>query len=63
MHAHPRPSLYQQLESLPEGLTGEILDGQLYAFPRPSAPHGLAASSLGDELVSPLQKGRGGPGG
>jgi Uma2 family endonuclease len=63
MHAHTRPSLYEQLESLPEGLTGEILDGQLYAHPRPSAPHALAASSLGDELVSPFQKGRGGPGG
>jgi hypothetical protein len=63
MHARTRPSLYEQLESLPEGLTGEILDGQLYAHPRLSAPHALAASSLGDELVSPFQKGRGGPGG
>jgi len=62
-HARTRPSLYEQLESLPEGLTGEILDGQLYAHPRPSALHALAASSLGDELVSPFQKGRGGPGG
>lgn len=23
-----KPTLYQQLEALPEGLTGEILDGQ-----------------------------------
>ena len=31
MHARTRPgrSLYEQLEALPEGLTGEILDGQL----------------------------------
>jgi Uma2 family endonuclease len=65
MHARtqPRPSLYEQLEALPEGLTGEILNGQLYAFPRPSLPHGLAAASLTDELVGPFQKGRGGPGG
>jgi Uma2 family endonuclease len=63
MHARTRPSLYEQLKALPEGLTGEILDGQLYAQPRPSLPHGLAASSLVDELVSPFQKGRGGPGG
>jgi len=30
MHArtNPRPSLYEQLEALPAGLTGEILDGQ-----------------------------------
>jgi hypothetical protein len=62
MHARTRPSLYEQLQALPEGLTGEILDGRLYAQPRPSLPHGLAASSLVDELVSPFQKGCGGPG-
>jgi Uma2 family endonuclease len=59
----PQPTLYEQLEALPEGLTGEILNGQLYTQPRPSLPHGLAATSLADELVSPFQKGRGGPGG
>ena len=63
MHARTRPTLYESLEALPEGLTGEILDGQLYAHPRPTAAHGLAAISLADELVSPFQKGRGGPGG
>jgi Uma2 family endonuclease len=63
MHARTRPSLYEQLEALPEGLTGEILDGQIYTQPHPSLPHGLAASSLVDELVRPFQKGRGGPGG
>ena len=63
MHTRTRPSLYEQLAALPEGVTGEILRGQLYAHPRPSARHGLAATSLADELVSPFQKGRGGPGG
>jgi Uma2 family endonuclease len=63
MHARTRPSLYEQLEALPEGLTGEILDGQLYAQPRPSGAHGLASSSLGYDLVGPFQRGRGGPGG
>jgi Uma2 family endonuclease len=63
MHARTRPTLYESLEALPEGVTGEILDGQLYVHPRPSLPHGLAATSLADELVSPFQKGRGGPGG
>ena len=58
-----RPSLYEQLEALPEGLTGEILDGQLYTQPRPSGPHVLASSSLGYELLGPFQKGSGGPGG
>jgi Uma2 family endonuclease len=63
MHARTRPTLYQQLEALPEGLTGEILGGQLHTQPRPSWSHALAGSSLGDELVGPFQKGRGGPGG
>ena len=65
MHAStmPRPSLYEQLEALPEGLTGEILNGQIYTQPRPSLPHVITATSLADELVSPFQKGRGGPGG
>jgi Uma2 family endonuclease len=58
-----RATLYGQLEALPEGLTGEILDGQLHTQPRPSGPHGLAASALGGELVGPFQKGGGGPGG
>jgi Uma2 family endonuclease len=63
MHARTRPTLYEQLEALPEGLTGEILDGQLYTQPRPSGPHGLASSSLGYDLLGPFQRGRGGPGG
>lgn len=59
----PRPSLYEQLAALPEGLIGEILNGQIYTQPRPSGAHVVTATSLADELVSPFQKGRGGPGG
>ncbi|WP_295414098.1 hypothetical protein [uncultured Thiodictyon sp.] len=65
MHAHQKtsPSLYELLEALPEGLTGEILNGQLYTQPRPSGPHVFAASELGYELLGPFERGRGGPGG
>ncbi len=63
MHARVRPTLYEQLEALPEGLIGEILDGQMYTQPRPSGPHALAASALGSELFGPFHRGRGGPGG
>ncbi|AUB81804.1 Uma2 family endonuclease [Candidatus Thiodictyon syntrophicum] len=59
----PRPSLYEQLEALPEGLTGEILDGQLYTQPRRAWPHVVTASGLGYELIGPFQRSRGGPGG
>jgi Uma2 family endonuclease len=63
MHAHTRPTLYEQLEALPEGLTGEILDGQLHTQPGPSGPHGRASSTLEDALFGPYDRGRGGPGG
>ena len=55
--------LYARLEALPENLTGEIINGRLYAQPRPTGPHALASSSLDGELYNPYRKGRGGPGG
>ena len=62
-HRQPRPTIYEQLEALPEGLTGEILNGQLYTQPRPSLEHGYTETSLAGDLVNPFQRGRGGPGG
>ena len=56
-------SLYAALEALPEHLTGEIVDGQLHATPRPAPPHSLVASVLGADLLQPFHRGRGGPGG
>jgi len=51
---------YQDILALPEGLTGEILDGQLYTSPRPSLIHQHAMSGT----LSPLkQKYGGGSGG
>jgi len=61
-HAY-KPRLYEQLETLPEGLTGEILNGQLHAQPRPAGPHALTESNLQIEIGGPFGKGRGGPGG
>ena len=55
--------LYDQLEALPENLTGEIIGGRLYVQPRPTTRHALAESSLGGELYGPYHRGRGGPGG
>jgi Uma2 family endonuclease len=62
-HAKSKPTLYEQLEALPEGLTGEILNGQLHTQPRPTLEHGYTETSLAGELVNPFQRGRGGPGG
>jgi len=58
-----KPASYQDIIDLPEHLVGEIIDGELYVQPRPAPRHAQSASSLGDELVSPFGKGRGGPGG
>ena len=57
------PTLYQQLEALPEGLTGEILDGQLHTQPRPAGPHARAETELSIDIGSSYGRGRGGPGG
>jgi len=57
------PTLYESLEALPEGVTGEILDGQLHTQPRPAGPHAMAGSVLGTKLLNPFQIGDGGPGG
>lgn len=58
-----RFATYDDLLAIPEHLVAEILRGALVTHPRPAPRHALAGSSLGDELVSPFQKGRGGPGG
>ena len=58
-----RRATYLDVLEAPEHRVAEIVDGTLYNHPRPAAPHALASSSLGDELVGPFGKGRGGPGG
>jgi Uma2 family endonuclease len=58
-----RPATLADLESLPEHLRGEIIDGMLYVFPRPRAPHADVEADVVDALRGPFQKGRGGPGG
>lgn len=54
---------YEDLERLPENVVGELIDGELYASPRPSGPHTKISSTLGFLLGPPFQLGRDGPGG
>lgn len=63
MNAILKPTLYEQLLALPESINGEILDGQLYAQPRPKGRHGGAASALNIDIGAPFRFSRGGPGG
>lgn len=59
----PRIATYDDLIALPENVVGEIVDGELFASPRPAVPHSVAGSALGADLLSFFQRGRGGPGG
>ncbi len=47
---------YEDILALPEGITGEIIDGQLYTSPRPSPIHQRAMIGIS----SPLQQKYGG---
>ena len=56
-------NLYKELEDLPPNMVGQIINGVLHAYPRPSGPHGRAASTLGMDVGTPYDRCRGGPGG
>jgi Uma2 family endonuclease len=58
-----RPATYADLEALPEGVKGEIIDGELYVQPRPRAPHARVEVAISSALYGPYDLGRGGPGG
>jgi Uma2 family endonuclease len=59
-----KPSTYEDLYSIPENMTGEIINGELMVTPRPSRRHTSAASSLGYKIGPGYQFGEGGgPGG
>jgi Uma2 family endonuclease len=59
-----RPATYADLEALPPGVKGEIIDGVLHTQPRPRSRHANVGLMLGGDLQSTFQRGRyGGPGG
>ncbi|MHB8877132.1 MAG: Uma2 family endonuclease [Myxococcaceae bacterium] len=61
-----KPATYRDLVALPENVVGELIDGELFASPRPASPHARAASILGSELGGPFDRKPGeppGPGG
>lgn len=58
-----KPASYEDIEALPAGWVGEIVEDELMASPRPAMGHGYAASALGALLMAPFSWGRGGPGG
>ena len=58
-----RQATYADLEAVPAHQVAEIINGMLYAMPRPAPPHANASSVLGIEIGGPFQRGKGGPGG
>ena len=58
-----RAATYRDLEMVPDGLKGEILDGDLWVSPHPMRRHQYAGMQLVLELGPSFQDGRGGPGG
>ncbi len=56
-------TLYAAIGRLPEGVVGEIIDGQLHTYPRPPGPNLAAQAALLADLAAPFYRGRGGPGG
>ena len=58
-----RRATYEDLLKVPETMVAEILDGELYATPRPAFPHARATSVMGSDLGGPFDRPPGGPGG
>jgi len=58
-----KSATYKDLCQVPDHLVAEIVDGELYASPRPAGAHSSVASELGADLVGPFRRGLGGPGG
>jgi len=59
----PNRATDEDLCSVPDGMIGEIIGGELVVTPRPSRGHAKAASAVSGELCPPFDFGRGGPGG
>jgi len=58
-----RPATYEDLEQLPPNIVAEIVDGELWASPRPAPRHSRAWARITSRIEPAFDEGRGGPGG
>jgi Uma2 family endonuclease len=58
-----KPPTLADLDALPPGIIGEIIEGVLYTMTKPRMRHQHTALGIGADLRSPFGLGRGGPGG
>lgn len=56
-------AVYADLYELPPEMIGEIVQGDLYASPRPARRHAVANGAIYVQLTNEFQYGRSGPGG
>jgi Uma2 family endonuclease len=63
MEPAQRAPTLADLEALPPGEKGEIIEGVLYTMTRPRGLHQHAAAGVTADLRGPFDRGRGGPGG
>src|SRR2546421_10854995 len=54
---------YEDLLKAPENMIAELVDGELYTWPKPRPLHVGGSSRLGALLTAAFQFGQGGPGG
>ena len=59
----PKLATLADLDALPPGIVGEIIEGVLYTMTKPRMAHQLIGLEIGSDLLGPFSKGRGGPGG
>jgi Uma2 family endonuclease len=59
----PRVPTLADLDALPAGIVGEIIEGVLYTMTKPRAPHQRTTRTIGGRVGDPFDHGRGGPGG
>jgi Uma2 family endonuclease len=63
MTAARRAPTLADLDALPPGIKGEIIEGVLYTMTRPRFGHQRIGTHIGSVLFGPFDQGRGGPGG
>lgn len=57
------PATYEDLLQVPENMIAELIDGEVYAWPRPAGPHGNAVTVLVMFIGNAYHLGINGPGG
>jgi len=58
-----KPPTLADLDALPPGIVGEIIDGVLYTMTKPRMRHQRTGTGISADLRGPFDLGRGGPGG